>query len=476
MDMRNVMTSARPGRRRAVTSMLAMLYLVLFAMLAVGFYASTNTAGQVSMNEQRRYRALGAAESGMDFARYQLFQVSIPPTTTADQVITQIYNDLAVQLNGTPNLGAKTVGIDLLATTINIPSQANQYITLGSDGSKFHVTITHPALPAGNHSIIVKVTGAYSNSAIAGGDLAAVQLTYDPLERPTNFFDIGMASKGTVTIDTKNPITGTPASEASILSTSAANPPVTMLTGSISGDITDLNGLNPSIAAGVSVGGSAILADILANHVHHIDPANLPEFPTPDTSVFKKYATNIYVAGKPSYDNIIIPANMNPVISGPVVLRGVVYIQQPNAVKFSGNVTIQGVVVSDNSGIGTLLTNTLTFQGAGNTHTGLETLPDLPQFHELRQMGGSFVIAPGYDVKVTGSFSAISGNIVGDRVNVQGSADLNISGSVVALKNTLTLGTNGVISLKASPSGLHTGLRFSDRYVPTPSSYDEVKP
>ena len=35
--MRNVMTTARLGRRRAITSMLAMLYLVLFAMLAVGF-------------------------------------------------------------------------------------------------------------------------------------------------------------------------------------------------------------------------------------------------------------------------------------------------------------------------------------------------------------------------------------------------------------------------------------------------------
>ena len=77
---------------------------------------------------------------------------------------------------------------------------------------------------------------------------------------------------------------------------------------------------------------------------------------------------------------------------------------------------------------------------------------------------------------MTGSFSAISGNIVGDRVNVQGSADLNVSGSIIALKNTLTLGTNGVINLKASPTGMHAGLRFSDRYVPNAATYDEVKP
>src|SRR5436190_13378569 len=147
MGMRHTMTSARFGPRRALTSMLAMLYLVLFATLAVGFYASTNPDGQVSVNEQRRYRALGAAESGMDYIRYQLAQVAIPPSTTADQVITEINKDLSVQINGTPNMGSKTVGIDLLGTTINIPSQANQYITLASDGSKFRCTITHPALP-----------------------------------------------------------------------------------------------------------------------------------------------------------------------------------------------------------------------------------------------------------------------------------------------------------------------------------------
>ena len=477
MDMRNVMTTARLGRRRAITSMLAMLYLVLFAMLAVGFYASTNTAGQVSANEQRRYRALGAAESGMDFMRYQLFQVAIPPATTADQVITQIYNDLATQLNGTPNLGTKTVGIDLLATTINVPSQAGQYITLASDGSKFRCTITKATLPVGTHSVIVKVTGAYSNSAIASSDLAAVQLTYDPSERPTNFFDTGMVSKSTVTIDVKNPINGTPASEASVMSLSTANPPVTMASGSLAGDITTVGALNPSLAAGVSVGGTAIQADILANHVHHDDPANLPEMPLPDTSMYAKYATTMYVAGKPSCDNVYIPANLNPTIGGPIIFRGVLLIKSPNNVKFNGNVNIQGIVVTDNSGVGTLLTNVLTFTGSGNTTAGLETLPALPQFPpELRAMGGSFVIAPGYDIKFTGNFNAINGNIVGDRVNVQGSSDLTVNGSVVALKNTLTMGTNGVLNFHTSPSGVHVGLRFSDRYVPSPLSYDEVKP
>jgi len=477
MGMRHTTTSPRLRLRRGITSMLAMLYLVLFATLAVGFYASTGTSAQVSTNEQRRYRALGAAESGMDFMRYQLFQTAVPPTTPNDQVLNEIFKDLQVQLNGTPNMGSKTVGITAGLNQIDIPVQPGQYIKLASDGSKFRCTITRPLLPAGNRSIVVKVTGAYSDSTIAAADLAAVQLTYDPLERPTTFFDTGMVSKSTVTIDVKNPITGVPASEASVMSLSSTNPPVTMASGSLAGDITTVGALNPSIAAGTSVGGSAIQADILANHVHHVDPANLPEMPTPDTSIYAKYATTMYVAGKPSYDNVYIPANLNPTIGGPITFRGVLLIKSPNNVKFNGNVNIQGIVVTDNLPVGTLLTNVLTFTGSGNTTSGLETLPALPQFPpELRAMSGSFVIAPNYDVKFTGNFNAINGNIVGDRINVQGSSDLSINGSVVALKNTLTMGTNGVLKFAQSPTGMHYGLRFSDRWVPNPTSYDEVKP
>src|SRR5204862_5190692 len=135
--------------------------------------------------------------------------------------------------------------------------------------------------------------------------------------------------------------------------------------GTISGDITTVGALNPSLSAGVSVGGAAIQADILANHVHHVDPTAVPEMPTPDTSIYAKYATTMYVAGKASYDNVYIPANSNPTIGGPITFRGVVLIQQPNNVKFNGNVNFQGVVVSQNNGVGTLLTNVLTFTGSG---------------------------------------------------------------------------------------------------------------
>src|SRR5215204_1896355 len=85
---------SRPGGRRAVgrakgrgmTSVLAMLYLVLFSALALGFYAQTNLGAQVAGNEERVLAAQVAAESGLQFMRYQLSLVIIAPTLPREQI------------------------------------------------------------------------------------------------------------------------------------------------------------------------------------------------------------------------------------------------------------------------------------------------------------------------------------------------------------------------------------------------------
>lgn len=476
--MEHLRFTRRAARHRGVVTVLAMMYIVLFALLAIGFYATSTTNAQVSTNEQRRYRALGAAESGMDFMRYQLFQTAVPPTTAENAILTEIYNDLAAQVNGTANMKNMIVGLNAGATQIDLPAEKDQYIKLNSDGSKFHATITR--VP-GSRSITVKVTGAYSDSATAAADRAAVQLTYGTSERPTDFFNNnGMASKSSVIIDTRIPIVGNPASHANILSISNLNPPVTIgQTGisSIAGDITTLQGLNPSVFVGSSVGGAVIPGDIQANHVKHLKPEDVPEFPAPITLPYKKYATNLYVGGLANYDNVLIPPNTNPNFNAGTVMRGIIYIQQPNSVKFNGSVNITGVIVCEDSGVGNLLTNVLNFQGNGGTKQGVDALPNLPQFAGIKaELAGSFIIAPGFDVNFTGNFGSVAGHIVGDRVTLQGSTDATITGSIVSLKQTLKITTSGVVNFKLDPNQGHGGLRFSDRYTPVASSYDEVKP
>src|SRR5688500_16444283 len=48
----------RDGRRRGMTSVLAMLYLMLFSALALGFYAQATTASQLSNNERNSHQAM----------------------------------------------------------------------------------------------------------------------------------------------------------------------------------------------------------------------------------------------------------------------------------------------------------------------------------------------------------------------------------------------------------------------------------
>lgn len=143
---------------------------------------------------------------------------------------------------------------------------------------------------------------------------------------------------------------------------------------------------------------------------------------------------------------------------------------------FSGQVDVQGVIVSEKSGAGTLVTNTIVFSGNGGTKEGLETLPtDDPRFPpELRALGGSFIVAPEFDVQMTGNFGAISGHIVGDKVAISGSAAATIHGSAVALKSTLTLSGSTNVTFHRSTAG-HGGLRFDDRFVPSMGTYEEIR-
>jgi hypothetical protein len=455
--------------------MLAMMYLVLFAVLAVGFYASTGTSAQVSHNERRRAEALSAAESGMDYLRYHLAQVIIPPTVAEASIISEVHKDLKAQIEGTPNMGIKTVGLNMGGTQIDVPNGTNEYITLNGTGAKFRAQIHR-----NGRQLVVKVIGCYSNTPISNADRAAVELRFGTKEHETDFFENGMAARGAISLTTALPIVGVPAEQASILSTSTAIPPVTVGTllkpSGISGDITVLTGQTPVVNVGTSVGGTTNTLDIMTNHVHHIDAAAVPEFPTPDTTLYRPFATNTYVSGLTYYENIVIPPNTNPSFSGPMTVRGVVYIKQPNNVTFAGNVTIQGVIVTEPAGVGTLLNNIITFTGSGGSKEGVETLPNDPQFLGLKALGGSFVVAPQFDVRFTGNFNSIGGHVVGDKVSIGGSSDITVLGSVVALKQTLSLSTNGSLVFKESPMGGHGGLRFSEKYVPLPASYDEVKP
>src|SRR6476661_3519037 len=93
----------QPPRRRGIASVLAMLFLILFSVLAIAFFASSTMSAQISRNEKVAAEAQLAAESGMQFMRYQLGCIDIPTNTSNANLFAAVSSELGRLLNGTTN-------------------------------------------------------------------------------------------------------------------------------------------------------------------------------------------------------------------------------------------------------------------------------------------------------------------------------------------------------------------------------------
>src|SRR5690349_2655020 len=152
--------SKRKRQPRGMTAVLAMLYLVLFSSLALGFYAATTTSSQIAGTDKQVSSAYMSAESGMDFMRMELSRVMIPTNTPNNQVINALYTNLQTQCNGSGNIAGQS--IVLKGNTIEIPGTGSGSIKLDSSGTgRFRATITDWA-----GEIVVKIDGMYGTAGI----------------------------------------------------------------------------------------------------------------------------------------------------------------------------------------------------------------------------------------------------------------------------------------------------------------------
>jgi hypothetical protein len=438
-----------------------MLYLVLLSILAVGFYSATNTASQVSNNERKVVAASLAAESGMEFMRYQLAQLNIPHNATQDQLATLVYNQLSANIVGTPNLAGNTMSTN--GTLISLPQSG--YITLNSSGAQFRATVGVSGL-----NLVVTVTGVDSDQSLS----RSIRLNYQMVQHASAIFNYGVASKGKIYTQGNSQILGaTDPTKGSVLSTCMSDPtPINIQGKVVSGDISVTNpSANVTVKAGTSVGGTTNPTDIAKDHVHK--GVEAPEFPTIDTSVFSAYATNTYVSGRSSYVNTVVPPNTNPKFNANVTIQGVLYIQAPNSVTFNGNATIQGTIVSQNNVVPDLAKNLIYFKGNVNA-SGVETLP--ASFGDLRNLTGSFLLAPGFYVTFTGDFHTVDGSIVTSKMAMTGNAGGTINGTVINMDDyEMDISGSSEIVINSTGTSNHpSGVFFNSQFVPLPGTYQEL--
>jgi hypothetical protein len=162
------------AQRSGVTAILAMMYLGIFASLAVGFYAATNTQTIIAHSENDAAIALMAAESGADFMRYQLANMHLPYGTTPSNLMANTADVLGDAMDGTPNMSGSTVGVS--SSAINIPSASGWIKIDPKTSTRFRATITQKP---GTSTLIVTVRGGASTILATRG----VRMEYKPSVR-----------------------------------------------------------------------------------------------------------------------------------------------------------------------------------------------------------------------------------------------------------------------------------------------------
>jgi hypothetical protein len=450
--------------RRGITSVLAMLYLVLIATLAMGFYAATTMSSQISTNDERVARSYLAAESGMDFMRYHLAKVRIPPNTAPEDIVDRLYEDLITLLDDTGNMYGLTIGHS--GNTISIPAEAGAMIPLDSRGhTAFRATITDWA-----GDIVVTVNGRCGMQSVS----RAIAMDFNLNELTATAFNNAIASKGQVIIKKGGVTTvaGVDPRIATVMSAKETTGAVTVEGGVVGGELRIVPGAT-AVVTGGTVAGSSIPSYI---QQHHVKEGAAPEFPEIDTSVYAQYATNTYSSGAKTQQNIRIPAGTNPRFAGGDTVQGIMYIESPNTVTFRGNFNLDGFIVFENAGDGSM--NVLDFRGGVNQ----SPLPDGPQFNELRATTGVAIMAPTAAVKLSGnSNSHLRGNLLVDTFYFDGSGDVLIDRGTVMAYND---GPQSVIFAGKTFYFTATGLgntpnrifTYSSHFVPDPSSYTELMP
>ncbi|MCK4625799.1 MAG: hypothetical protein KAV00_10845 [Phycisphaerae bacterium] len=452
---------------RGFAYILALLLLAIFSTLAVAFASSTDLGLQKSNNCTRINKARMAAESGLAFHTYVLSQIVPSDENVGEDLVLDIAEKLAAKLNGTFNLDGAAVIYSEGTLTITIPG-----IMVNSDSGTFSAQVSLDG--EDENKIWLEVTG------YAGAARRTVRMAFETERDDSVEFKYGLATRGKVILSGQTSILSANdgSSEASMFSSYVdATEDTFTLTGQveIDGEIFTSDpdaGVSVESNGKISIAGEIVLDPSESDHIHK--GMGTPVFPEPNVAMFEPFvAENTMALANPptaTYTNIRIPANTNPTFAADCVLKGVTFIEQPNSVNFEGKVTIQGVIVTEDARESDD-ENTITFSGQVDSLP----LPDTPEFQELREISGIFLMAPGFDVEFSGQFGTVNGAMVADSFTFSGQAGGIVQGPIISYGDTPFeySGQTGLTIDRSGGSQLPPCFWVSSPMKPLPETYAE---
>jgi hypothetical protein len=455
--------------RNGAALVIAMIFLAVFSSLALAMLTMSSTNVQVADNHCKANRALESAQSGLEVMNYWLGRVAIPGTVAPGDRFT----NLASYVND----DLATVGIDAANTYDDggYPAAVSlDNIAINSLlGQSFLASIQKTE----NLDVLqLDVTGN------AGPLTRTIRVNYNFGTRAHNVFDYGVASRGPLSLLGNIDMSGTNvAVEADVyIESNSQNEALSIIGNSqIAGNVTITN---PDAYVTLQGGQAGIGGETGEAALDHVSAGDDPvEFPVPLSGYFEQYVQDTFdpavhdTSADNTFENIRIPGGTNPTFSGSTTLNGIVFIETPNVVTFTGNVDITGIIVgdgdmNDNSGA-----NQLAF--LGNVSSAPVTdLPAGAQFDGIREETGTFLMAPGFGASFGGSFDTLNGAIAANGINFFGNAGGTISGSILNYSDTpMTLSGNSDLFFNRSgvdevPAGF--GPEIILHYIS--SSYSEV--
>ena len=417
-------------RQKGAVLVLAIVFLAVFSSFAVALMTLSGTNVQIANNLRKANVAYRAAESGLEIMRYWLDRFIMPKTTPSDEYLATIIASLQSDLTeaGVTQIVVQNDG--------SIPAVSLGAATDGVFSAKLQMDPGDPRI------LRLSVTGAYGPMTRR----ITVAFKVAPYEHP--IFRYGMATKGAIYFPQNPTLAGvTQHWEADVYVDSPE-----MVAVDIGGNANfdgDFHFRNPDgqmcCSGSLQIGGE-LGQDAVANHV--FAGAEPVQFPTPETEVFKNFATGPIVDPATmdltkglTLTNATIPAGTNPTFGGSVIIEGVLLIESPNVVTFGHNCQLNGVIVGDGD-LASAEGNQINF--TGNFATG--PFPAGDDFAALRGATGTSIIAPGFAASFTGNFSVVDGVVAVSGLHFSGNASAVVKGTILNYSDGRTV-VDGNIAL-----------------------------
>jgi len=394
-----------------------MIFVLIFSTLAVSMVTMSGTNVQLASNQRKLNSTLSAAHSGLEAMRYWMVRITIPDSTSPSNYLSTVFsslqNDLAA--NSITNISAS-----YSSPIITIPP----VMLATPDNMNFEATIEQ----LNNNTLQMDVIGRSDQIT------RTIRVNYNIAPKKHPIFDYGIATKGPLHLQGSTEVNGlNDTSEANVYIESTNNNDALSLTGNctIAGNVSISNlSANPSVSNSSSIGGETG-QDAIDNHVN--TELNSIDFPIPDPAAFEHYVVNTFdpatdTTTDMTLENIRIPAGTDPHFSGHVTLKGIVFIETPNIVEFTGNTEIIGIIIGDGDLDYPSDDNQLIFRG--NVDSSSVSQLDAT-FGNISQETGTFLMAPGFDASFGGSFNTINGAIAASGIEFFGNAGGTVNGSII---------------------------------------------